>query len=292
MYWQWANAFITQAVASVPSVADLTNTVAGYFEIEYFHTAYFNTIANQDNIDQFSTIKFYVNDVIPGVNFEYLFLTYDQSIAPGSDPAVNSLFNIGTFQALVTAGLSAPNILTDPTLVYGTDFSLGDDWFFVTSMLGLSSVQQTYMLWLWLDTAYSQTYARIPDGGSPQVGIISGVGAPAFEDTITTMTLELPLFTYASQFNISYAANVTDTGINQTCESFYTMLIPSKASAVTALCNDPDGIFNFVYNATNYQGYFKSAVALSSVYLYSNRFNTANANYYDHFLSLTGFNSI
>jgi hypothetical protein len=55
----------------------------------------------------------------------------------------------------------------------------------------------------------------------------------------------------------------------------------------TALCNDASNTFNFVNNSTNNQGYFKSAVALSSVYLYRNKFNTANADYWDLFLNLT-----
>ena len=51
MYWQWANAYITESTLSAPSVAVISaasgaNTVAGYFEISYFHSAYFNTSAN------------------------------------------------------------------------------------------------------------------------------------------------------------------------------------------------------------------------------------------------------
>ena len=98
------------------------------------------------------------------------------------------------------------------------------------------------------------------------------------------MMLELPMFTWASQFNISYAANVTSS--SQTCTSFYTMLgFPDVQT--TSLCNDASNTFNFVKNATNNQGYFKSALALTSVYLYKNKFNTANAGYWDMFLSIT-----
>lgn len=65
-------------------------------------------------------------------------------------------------------------------------------------MLGLNSVNQPYLIWLWLDTAYNLTLARTQNGGDAEIGIISGMGAPAFENTITTMMIELPMFTYAS----------------------------------------------------------------------------------------------
>jgi|688.fasta_scaffold99549_3 hypothetical protein len=103
------------------------------------------------------------------------------------------------------------------------------------------------------------------------------------------MMLELPMFTWASQFNISYAANVTSSG--QTCESFYTML-NFPIVQTTALCGDVSGTFNFAPNTPNNEGYFKSALALTSIYLYRNKFDTANAGYWNLFLSLTKWNSI
>jgi len=103
------------------------------------------------------------------------------------------------------------------------------------------------MIWLWLDTAYDMTYSRVQNGGNAQVGAISGLGAKTFQETINTMMLELPMFTLASQFNISYAANVTSSG--QDCSGFYTML-GFGAVQTTALCNDVSGTFNFALNTT------------------------------------------
>jgi hypothetical protein len=77
--------------------------------------------------------------------------------------------------------MNAPNILKNTTLIYGDDFDLGDDRFVLTSTLGLSSIQQTYMIWLWLDTAFDMTYSRVQDGGNAQVGAISGLGAKTFQ---------------------------------------------------------------------------------------------------------------
>ena len=62
----------------------------------------------------------------------------------------------------------------------------------------LNTPDQVYLIWLWLDTAYDLTLARTQDGGDAEIGTISGIGAPAFENTITTMMIEFPMFTYAS----------------------------------------------------------------------------------------------
>lgn len=224
MYWQWANAYVTENQLSAPSIAFLgSDLVVGYYEMSYFKSAYFNTVASQANVEAFQFVQLYNNDLFTNVNYEHLFLTYDiYSQDPTTDPPTNSLFNLANFQALVTLGLETPNILTNTTVTYGIDFDLNDDWYVLTYTLGLDSVQQTYMIWLWLNTAYDLTYSRTADGGDAQVGLISSIGAPAFEETMTIMQLEFPMFTYASQFNISYAANVTSSG--QTCTSFYTML--------------------------------------------------------------------
>jgi hypothetical protein len=117
---------------------------------------------------------------------------------PNSDPLPNSLFDLQNFQTLVTLGQATANILTDPTLVYGVDFDLTDDWYFLTSRLELNSVQQTYLIWLWIDTAFNQTFSRVMDGGNAQVGAISGRGSQTLKDTMNTMMIELPMFTWAS----------------------------------------------------------------------------------------------
>jgi hypothetical protein len=228
------------SIATV-SAASATNIIAGYYEISWFHSNYFNNVVNQENIESFSFVKFWVSEVVPNVNYEYLFKTYGD--LPGTEPPLNSLFNIENFKTLVNLGFNTQNILKNTSLVYGDDFDLGDDWFALTTSLGLSSIQQTYMIWLWLDTAYDMTYSRVQDGGNAQVGAISGIGANSLQDTMTIMMLELPMFTWASQFNISYAANVTSLG--QDCSSFYTIIgFPTAQTA--ALCADASNTFNFV----------------------------------------------
>jgi hypothetical protein len=186
-------------------------------------------------------------------------------------------------------GQSTPNILVDQSLIYGVNFFLDDDWFALTAALGLDFVDQTYMIWLWLDTGMQMTYSRMQNGGNPQLGLISGVGSQALWNSMTIMQLELPMFIAASQLNISYAVNVTN---GQTCNSFYTTQLGFSQDATNGLCNDATGTFNWMHDANNNQGYFKTAVALTSIYLYGNAFNTANADYYDLFLNLTGYNAL
>lgn len=78
---------------------------------------------------------------------------------------------------MVSLGNNTPNILTDTTLTYGTDFTLSSLWDDLTLTFGLADSMQTYLLWLWLDTAYTMSYSRVQDGGSPQYGIIAGMGS-------------------------------------------------------------------------------------------------------------------
>jgi hypothetical protein len=191
MYWQWANSYLTETYFNgIPSLANYWPlNYAGYYEISYFKTAYFNTVASQANIDSFASLQMYSNINIPGSNYENIFLTYDiYTKNPKSNPPVNSLFNMNTMQQLVSLGMSTPNILkADKGMIYGVDFGLNDDWFALTYTLGLDFPQQTYFLWLWLDTAMDMSWNRIQDGGNSQTGPISTLGASAFASAMTIM---------------------------------------------------------------------------------------------------------
>lgn len=65
-----------------------------------------------------------------------------------------------------------------------------------------------------------------------------------------------------------------------------------EPTTATALCNDQSNTFNFVSNPSDFQGYIKTCVALTSVYLYGSDFNTANGNYYETFMNLTGWTEL
>lgn len=57
MYWQWANAYVTENQLGVPSIKSLgSDLVVGYYEISYWKSDFFNVIASQENIDAFSSV--------------------------------------------------------------------------------------------------------------------------------------------------------------------------------------------------------------------------------------------
>lgn len=104
------------------------------------------------------------------------------------------------------------------------------------------------------------------------------MGSEAFYETMTTMQYELPMFIWSTQFNISYAVNFT--GSNTDCVAFYTNVLSWGVSAAN-LCNSP--YFNFTKDMTNNNGYFLSAQALTSIYLYHDL-----SPYYSIFTALSG----
>lgn len=89
------------------------------------------------------------------------------------------------------------------------------------------------------------------------------------------------MFIWSSQFNISYAANVTSSA--QTCVGFYTNVLGWTTSADGLCNNDATGFFNFTNDASNNNGYFQSTLALTSIYLYH-----AASPYYNAFVAASG----
>jgi len=218
-----------------------------------------------------------------GVNYENLFLTYDIfSNDPTSAPPSNSLFNMNNMMALTALGMSTPNILTS-SAVYGVDFELNDDWYALTIQLGLDFSQQTYFLWLWLDTCMNLSWNRIQDGGNMQTGQISQLAANAFANSMTIMQLEFPVLVHAAALADYYSKNAAG------CVSFYTTSLNFDSGNATALCNDANSTFS--WPSTPADGYMNTAVALLTVYFYGANFNLANGNYYDQFTNITGFSA-
>lgn len=120
-------------------------------------------------------------------------------------------------------------------------------------------------MWLWLFVGQAETYQL--NTGSNQPGYIGTIGAAAVENVIGIMNLELPLFTIASQVNITYHQNVTNDLMD--CQIFYTNYILLDAPTATSLCADPSNTFNFAENPSDYQAYIKSSIALMSVYFFA-----------------------
>jgi hypothetical protein len=95
-------------------------------------------------------------------------------------------------------------------------------------------------LWLWLWNAQLESFSWGFTGTS-QFGYVGGLAAEPFAEQMSIMQLEVPLFTLATAFNMSYIANTT-----QTCDDFYTNTISLDSATAALLCADPSNTFNFM----------------------------------------------
>ena len=123
------------------------------------------------------------------------------------EPPSNSLFNVQTLKQFVELGMQTPDIIEDPSLVFGTDFALSSSWTDITQTLGLNDTKQAYMMWLWLKTCKEFNLERSNVvGGNKEIGIMGFLGSEALENTMTIMQFEVPMLTYATQMMIQFDA--------------------------------------------------------------------------------------
>ena len=114
--------------------------------------------------------------------------------------------------------MNTPDIVNTPSdreKVFGTDFTL-DDWADIAKTLELNDgddysgllvgKKRAYMIWLWLNTAYQQSFEQVQNGGSYQSGVNSKLQAKAFQDVMTNMQLEFPMLTIAQQIASQFEA--------------------------------------------------------------------------------------
>ena len=98
-------------------------------------------------------------------------------------------------------GQNTTNIVKHPEKTYGVDFDIDNDenWIQLQTYLGLKEVRQAYVIWLWMETAYDYTFARVQSGGDVEIGVLGTLGATALNVTMTQMQLEFPMLTIAEQ---------------------------------------------------------------------------------------------
>lgn len=92
----------------------------GYPEISFWITNYFNTQITAANLATFASTKLYVSATATTGNYEFLFST--------SSAETRSLYYPGNLEALVSLGNNVGNIVTSPSLVFGTDVILSSQW--------------------------------------------------------------------------------------------------------------------------------------------------------------------
>ena len=128
-YWQWADSYMTmkRSTPPEPSVAFSSDTVTGYVEFSYWMDYYCNPAQagamSQANWDYFGDVKMYRSTSVPTINMEHLWTLANP--IDGGDPAANSLFNLTSLQALVTAGQNTANIILSKNITIIDDFTLG-----------------------------------------------------------------------------------------------------------------------------------------------------------------------
>ena len=289
-YWQWAHGYMTneRSVPAEPSVAMVVNTVTGYPEISYFISDYLLMTSvsgvTAANVAAMTGVKLYDSTVSPPeggpptTNYEYLFTLKGAS---GGNPDAHSLFNVETLKALCEAGAKVTNIIKDPTKTYGVDFDLSTDpvWTGLADRLDLT-VRQTYVIWLWMDTAWDLTFARTQDNGDTQIGVLGTLGAAALNTTINMMQLEVPMFTLAETLSLDLTTTYGPTIDTTNCEAIYTTEFKLTADQATDLCTNST-MFNFT-------DIFESSLAMTNTYLYGSVYNPK---YYNDFMAALGMNA-
>ena len=109
-----------------------------------------------------------------------------------------------------------------------------------------------------MEQLWEDGLVREKDGGSLGLATLSHRGAEKLRETMTTMRLEVPLFTLAEEL-----AEQVDGLI---CHEIYEEMFNLTRIQSIALCQDSSTTFNF-------KDKFQSSFALINVYLYGDEFN-------------------
>ena len=133
-------------------------------------------------------------------------------------------------------------------------------------------VKRTYLLWLWMQTAWNETFSV---GQGYQNGLIGSISANAFEERMATMNIEFPMLTIAQTMKYNY----TESGLD--CADFYTTKLGVADSIAQNLCQQST---NFTFADP-----MLTCVALTNTYLYLGEFNMW---YYDEFMDVTDISSL
>lgn len=109
--------------------------------------------------------------------------------------------------------------------------------------------KHVYMLYLWIDTLYQQTFQRIPEGGNLEYGVAPTLGATSFNQWMNVMRFEFPVIVYAHALQSTTAKDAK-------CPDVYTGFgfnaDQSAAVCSNATFNDIDGISGFFNLLTVY----------------------------------------
>ena len=121
-------------------------------------------------------------------------------------PQEESLYNITTLKALLELGANSTNIIKEPNKTFAEAIEPNrTDWTKMSKTLKFCNDsqncdnKQVYMLYLWMETLYEETYLTKRAGGSVDIASIATVGSKAFDKYFTIMRLEFPPMLYAAE---------------------------------------------------------------------------------------------
>ena len=115
-----------------------------------------------------------------------------------------------------------PNIIKQPDLVWGVDIVPSDEFYQLSQTLQFEEdvgSEQLYALWLWMETTWDLSFERTQDGGDRQIGTIGTLGATAFDQFMTIMSLEFPIMVYAEQMSLQFTELLASESNN--CTTIY-----------------------------------------------------------------------
>ena len=165
-YWQWSQGFITQQMGQ-PSVTKISNAVSGFPEISYWRDEFLCKQISDANKAELCSVQF--SDPKSFNNFEALFNMSQGEANKWADPKVSSLFNVQTLKSVLDAGSRSVDITTEKSKDVAFKDAIApaqSQWIRLSNDLGFCSSmdpakcdsKQVYMLYLWIDTLYQQTF--------------------------------------------------------------------------------------------------------------------------------------
>lgn len=96
---------------------------------------------------------------------------------------------------------------------------LSHDMTFCTdSDISNCEVKEVYMIYLWLETLYAETFQRQQEGGNQELGVMPSLGSASFKQYYEFMSLEVPLITITHAFQDAMS---TDSQFESNCTYFY-----------------------------------------------------------------------
>lgn len=157
--------------------------------MSYWRDEYLCKKISDDNKAALCSVEF--SDPKVFTNFEALFNITQGPEMEYADPPPSSLYNIQTLKRLISAGEGSLDITQDEYKTKTFEEAIAPmltQWTMLSFDLGFCDSpnpstcdnKHVYMIYYWLDTLYSDTFQRVPEGGNVEYGVVPTLGSGAF----------------------------------------------------------------------------------------------------------------